>query len=183
MYLDIYAEKIKARGEFNLADYVLETVRKSGEKHLEKFDFISYGKGMTLDRCNERIMELLLGMVCHAADIGFPLFLLLTENRVAVYEQVFQNVKNDLEGFCVCGENDSRIFESNNLKQPAIVILKRNPHILKIWNAVFRSTGYLNGNPIIIIGNDTRKEMSLTNKYIKSIKNDASSCFRLWFSM
>ena len=41
MYSDIYAEKIKARGEFNLADYVLETVRKSGKKHLEKFDFIS----------------------------------------------------------------------------------------------------------------------------------------------
>ena len=84
-----------------------------------------------------------------------------------------------MEDFCVCGENDCRFFEKNNLEEPAVVVLKKNYRVLKLWDMVLNSTEYLKEIPIIVVEHENYKKMSLIGKYISSIKNSAYSSFLL----
>ena len=52
----------------------------------------------------------MFGIMCKAADLGFPVFVLLTTDNVVLQQQTLDRVKSDLEGFCICGENDARLF-------------------------------------------------------------------------
>ena len=178
-YLDTYVEKISARGDDSLADYVKRNAHRIGERYLEQFDFISHDKGIMLDSEHDNGMEQLCGIICYAADLGFPLFVFLTENRVVLYEQTLQRIKSEMEDFCVCGENDCRFFEKNNLEEPAVVVLKKNYRVLKLWDMVLNSTEYLKEIPIIVVEHENYKKMSLIGKYISSIKNSAYSSFLL----
>lgn len=181
-YLDTYVGKIGANGDCSLADYVLETARRAGERHLEPFDFISHDKGTKLYSNHDSNLEQVFGIICHATDLGFPLFLILTEDRVVLHEQMLQRVKSEMEDFCVCGENDSYNFEKNNLEKPAIVVLKKNYRVLKLWDTVFNSAEYMKGIPIIVVGDENYKKTSFVGKYLSSIKNSASSSFSFQFA-
>ena len=86
----------------------------------------------------------MFGIMCKTADLGFPAFVLLTTDNVVLQQQTLDRVKADLTGFCVCGENDSGLFIENSLLQPAIVVLKKNYRVLKLWANVFASTNRLN---------------------------------------
>ena len=61
---------------------------------------------------------------------------------MCIRDRTLDRVKSDLEGFCICGENDSRLFTDNSLIQPAIIVLKKNVRVLKdvykrqlVWGA------------------------------------------------
>lgn len=56
----------------------------------------------------------MFGIICKANDLGFPVFVLLTTDNV-VLQQTLERVKSDLDGFCICGENDGRLFMDSNL--------------------------------------------------------------------
>lgn len=180
-YINKYIEKIRGRGDY-ISDHVKNTAQIIGERHLKQFDFISHDKGIILDSGHYTGIEQVFGTICYAADLGFPLFILLTENRVAIYERTLQRVKSEMEGFCICGENDCRIFEKNNLAEPAIVVLKRNYRVLKIWDMVLNSAEYLKEIPIVVVEHETirnHEKISFTGKYLSSIKNGAASSISL----
>ena len=181
-YLDKYIEKIRARGDDSLADHVKGTAHRIGGSYLEQFDFVSHDKGITLDSEHDNSMEQVCGTICHAADLGFPLFVFLTENRVVLYEQTLQRIKSEMEDFCVCGENDCRFFEKNNLEEPAVVVMKKNYRVLKLWDMVLNSTEYLKEIPIVVVEHETirnHEKISFTGKYLSSIKNGAASSISL----
>ena len=64
--------------------------------------------------------------------------------------------------FCICGENDSRIFVDNNLIKPTVIVLKKNARVLKQWSNVLKSTGFMKGNPLFIV-DDEADAASLNN--------------------
>lgn len=68
----------------------------------------------------------MFGIICKAADLGFPVFVLLTTDNVVLQQQTLDRVKTDLEGFCICGENDAALFAENSLMDPVIIVLKKN---------------------------------------------------------
>ena len=188
-YLETYLNKIISRGNVQLADSISRTAEEVGAAHIKSFSFISHEIGLLFGNVQSGKTGQVFGILCKAADLGFPAFLILTTDNNALQEQTLDRVKSDLEGFCVCGENDSGLFIANELREPVIVVLKKNYNMLRLWSNVFNTTGFMKGNPLFIIDDEAdaaslntlvnRDRQSSINRYLDSIKNGASSSLYL----
>ena len=45
-------------------------------------------------------------------------------DNVVLQQQTLDRVKTDLDGFCICGENDAALFNENSLMDPVIIVFK-----------------------------------------------------------
>ena len=188
-YLKSYLDKIIKRGNVGLAESISATAEEVGEKYLKNFSFISHEIGLLFGNVQSGKTGQMFGIMCKATDLGFPVFVLLTTDNVVLQQQTLDRVKSDLEGYCICGENDAGIFAENSLMLPTIVVLKKNAHILKLWANIFASTGFMHGNPLFIIDDEAdaaslntlinKKRQSSINKYLSSIRSGASSSLYL----
>lgn len=188
-YLKTYLQKIKDRGNVSLAESISKTAEAVGESYLKSFSFTSHEVGLLFGNVQSGKTGQMFGIMCKATDLGFPVFLLLTTDNVVLQQQTLDRVKADLDGFCICGENDARIFTENSLLLPTIVVLKKNAKMLKLWANIFNSTGFMKGNPLFIVDDEAdaaslntlvnRDRQSSINKYLDSIKNGASSSLYL----
>lgn len=188
-YLKTYLKTIKERGNVKLAESISKTAEDIGNKYLKTFSFISHEIGLLFGNVQSGKTGQMFGIMCKATDLGFPAFVLLTTDNVALQQQTLDRVRSDLDGFCICGENDSRLFIDNSLMQPVIVVLKKNVRVLKLWANIFNSTGFMRGNPLFIVDDEAdaaslntlvnRDRQSSINKYLDAIKNGASSSMYL----
>lgn len=188
-YLKTYLDKITARGNLGLAESISATAEDVGNRYLKKFSFTTHEIGLLFGNVQSGKTGQMFGIMCKATDLGFPAFVLLTTDNVVLQQQTLDRVKADLEGYCICGENDARIFADNSLMQPTIVVLKKNARILKLWANIFNSTGFMRGNPLFIVDDEAdaaslntlvnRKRQSSINKYLDSIRNGAASSLYL----
>ena len=188
-YLKTYLNEIVNRGNPDLADTIFKTAEEVGNKYLKTFTFTSHEIGLLFGNVQSGKTGQMFGIMCKAADLGFPAFLLLTTDNIVLQQQTLDRVQSDLKGFCICGENDARLFTENSLIQPAIIVLKKNVRILKLWANILNSTGFMKGNPLFIIDDEAdaaslntlvnRDRQSSINKYLDSIKNGASSSLYL----
>lgn len=188
-YLKTYLKTITGRGHIKLAESISKTAEDVGNQHLKSFSFISHEIGLLFGNVQSGKTGQMFGIMCKAADLGFSAFVLLTTDNVVLQQQTLDRVKSDLEGFCICGENDARLFIDNSLLQPTIVVLKKNVRILKLWANIFGSTGFMKGNPLFIVDDEAdaaslntlvnRDKQSSINKYLDAIKNGASSSLYL----
>lgn len=188
-YLKTYLKKITDRGNIKLAESISRTAEEVGNKHIKNFSFMSHEIGLLFGNVQSGKTGQMFGIMCKATDLGFPVFVLLTTDNVVLQQQTLDRVKADLEGFCICGENDARIFTENSLLLPTIVVLKKNARILKLWANIFNSTGFMRGNPLFIVDDEAdaaslntlvnKDRQSSINKYLDAIKNGASSSLYL----
>lgn len=190
-YLKTYLNKITERGNVKLAESISKTAEEVGDKYIKNFSFTGHEIGLLFGNVQSGKTGQMFGIMCKVADLGFPVFVLLTTDNVVLQEQTLARVKADLDGFCVCGENDSGLFIANSLVEPAIIVLKKNVRILRLWANVFNTTGFMKGNPLFIIDDEAdaaslntfvnRKghQQSSINKYLDLIKNDATSSLYL----
>ncbi len=188
-YLKTYLQTIKDRGNVKLAESVNDTAETVGKKYLSTFSFMSHEIGLLFGNVQSGKTGQMFGIISKAADLGFPVFVLLTTDNVVLQQQTLDRVKSDLKGFCICGENDARVFTDNELRDPVIVVLKKNVRILKLWANIFNSTGFMRGNPLFIIDDEAdaaslntlvnQDRQSSINKYLDIIKNGASSSLYL----
>ena len=188
-YLKTYLNKIIARGNEKLAESISKTAEDVGDKYIKNFSFTSHEVGLLFGNVQSGKTGQMFGIISKATDLGFPVFLLLTTDNVVLQEQTLDRVKADLEGYCICGENDARVFIDNSLLQPTIVVLKKNVRMLKLWANIFNSTGFMKGNPLFIVDDEAdaaslntlvnRDKQSSINKYLDSIKNGSSSSIYL----
>ena len=132
-YLERYLNKIIERGNTKLAESIAQTADDLGERQLKTFSFTAHEIGLLFGNVQSGKTGQMFGIVCKAADLGFPAFVLLTTDNVVLQQQTLERVKSDLDGFCICGENDVQLFMNNSLIQPVIVVLKKNARILKLW--------------------------------------------------
>ena len=188
-YLKTYLKKITDRGNTKLAESIEKTANDVGNKHIKTFSFSSHEIGLLLGNVQSGKTGQMFGIICKAADLGFPVFVLLTTDNVVLQQQTLDRVKTDLDGFCICGENDAALFNENSLMDPVIIVLKKNVRMLKLWANILNSTGFMKGNPLFIIDDEAdaaslntlvnRNRQSSINKYLDSIKNGASSSLYL----
>ncbi len=188
-YLKTYLKKISDRGNPKLAESILKTADDVGDRYIKKFSFADHEIGLLFGNVQSGKTGQMFGIMCKAADLGFPVFVLLTTDNVVLQQQTLDRVKSDLEGFCICGENDARLFTENSLIQPAVIVLKKNVRILKLWSNILNSTGFMKGNPLFIIDDEAdaaslntlvnRDRQSSINRYLDMIKNGASSSLYL----
>lgn len=188
-YLKTYLKTIADRGNVRLAESISKTAEDVGSQYIKNFSFCSHEIGLLFGNVQSGKTGQMFGIMCKAADMGFPAFVLLTTDNVVLQQQTLERVKSDLKGFCICGENDSGLFIQNSLMEPAVIVLKKNVRILRLWANVFASTGFMKGNPLFIIDDEAdaaslntlvnRGRQSSINKYLDSIKNGASSSIYL----
>lgn len=188
-YLKTYLQKITARGNIKLAESISKTAEDVGNKHIRNFSFTRHEVGLLFGNVQSGKTGQMFGIMCKAADLGFPAFILLTTDNVVLQQQTLERVRDDLDGFCICGENDSGLFVENSLVKPTVVVLKKNSRMLRLWANVFNSTGFMKGNPLFIVDDEAdatslntlvnRNSQSSINKYLDSIKNGASSSLYL----
>lgn len=188
-YLKTYLQKITNRGNIKLAESILKTSEDVGDKYIKNFSFSGHEIGLLFGNVQSGKTGQMFGIMCKAADLGFPVFILLTTDNVVLQQQTLNRVRSDLEGFCICGETDAGIFAENNLIQPVIIVLKKNVRILKLWANILSSTGFMKGNPLFIIDDEAdaaslntlvnKNRQSSINKYLSIIKNDSSSSLYL----
>lgn len=188
-YLKTYLQKIVDRGNVKLAESVARTAEDVGNEYIKTFSFTSHEVGLLFGNVQSGKTGQMFGIMCKATDLGFPVFVLLTTDNVVLQQQTLDRVKADLEGYCICGENDARLFTENSLLLPTIVVLKKNARILKLWANIFNSTGFMKGNPLFIVDDEAdaaslntlvnRDRQSSINKYLDSIKLGASSSIYL----
>lgn len=188
-YLKTYLKTITDRGNICLAESISKTAEEVGTRHINQFSFCSHEIGLLFGNVQSGKTGQMFGIICNAADLGFPAFVLLTTDNVVLQQQTLERVKADLKGFCICGENDSGLFIENRLMDPVIIVLKKNARILRLWANVFASTGFMKGNPLFIVDDEAdaaslntlvnKGRQSSINKYLDSIKNGASSSIYL----
>ena len=188
-YLKTYLQKITDRGNVKLAKSIEKTAEEVGDKYLKTFSFTTHEIGLLLGNIQSGKTGQMFGIMCRAADLGFPVFLLLTTDNVVLQQQTLERVQSDLDGFCVCGENDARLFTENNLIKPAIIVLKKNVRVLKLWSNILGSTGFMRGNPLFVIDDEAdaaslntlvnRDRQSSINRYLDGITNNTSSSLYL----
>ena len=188
-YLKTYLQKIIDRGNVKLAESIREIAEEVGNENIKTFSFASHEIGLLFGNVQSGKTGQMFGIMCKAADLGFPAFVLLTTDNVVLQQQTLDRVKADLADFCICGENDAHVFTENSLLEPVIVVLKKNARILKLWANIFNSTGFMRGNPLFIIDDEAdaaslntlvnKERQSSINKYLDSIKNGSSSSIYL----
>lgn len=188
-YLKAYLDRIENRGNSKLAESILHTAEEVGNKYLKKFSFTSIETGLLLGNVQSGKTGQVFGIMSKAADLGFPLFLLLTTDNVTLQQQTLERVMADLNDFCICGENDSILFDSNSLEKPTIVVLKKNARILKLWANILQSSTVLQGNSLFIVDDEADAAslntqvnsgtQSSINKNLDIIKESAASTLYL----
>ena len=184
-YLDTYIQLIASRGNEKLAESIRVTADAVSDNYLSKFSFDAHEIGLLFGNVQSGKTGQVFGIISRSVDLGFPAFLLLTTDNVTLQAQTLERVKADLRGYCICNEDDTQKFIDNCLAEPTIVVLKKNSRILKKWANVFGSTGFMKGNPLMIIDDEAdaaslntlvnRNKKSPINRYLDSIKNGASS--------
>lgn len=188
-YLKTYLKKISDRGNKKLAESILKTSEDVGDRYIKTFSFSDHEIGLLFGNVQSGKTGQMFGIMCKAADLGFPAFVLLTTDNIILQQQTLDRVKSDLEGFCICGENDAGLFTDNSLILPVIIVLKKNVRILKLWANILNSTGFMKGNPLFIIDDEAdaaslntlvnKDRQSSINRYLDIIKNGTSSSLYL----
>lgn len=188
-YLKTYLKTIADRGNVDLAHSIEQTATEIGDRYIQDFNFCEHRIGLLFGNVQSGKTGQMFGIITKATDMGFPAFVLLTTDNVVLQQQTLERVQNDLSGYCICGENDSGLFIQNSLMKPAIIVLKKNSRILRLWANVFASTGFMKGNPLFIVDDEAdaaslntlinRNRQSSINRYLDSIKNGASSSIYL----
>lgn len=184
-YLQSYLDRISKRGNPALADAIKKTVSDVVPQYISNFSFTEHVVSLLVGDVQSGKTSHMFGLMCAAADESFMNFVLLTTDNILLQQQTFQRAQRDLCDFCVCDENDYLKFVQNNLRKPAVIILKKNTSVLKQWKNNFSSTNFCAGNPLFIVDDEAdaaslntqvnRNKQSTINKNLEAIKKTTSS--------
>lgn len=188
-FLDSYLARIRDGGNIALAEAVKATSDKIVPEYIANFSFREHVVSLLLGNVQSGKTSHLFGLICSAADEGFHIFLLLTTDNTLLQQQTLFRVRNDLPDFCVCGETDEYAFSANQMRKPAIIVLKKNSRILKKWKTNLSSSHYCEGNALFIVDDEAdaaslntlvnKDKQSTINKRLTEIKNTAASSIYL----
>lgn len=184
-YLEAYLDRIRQKGNVALADAIQKTVSDVVPQYISNFSFTDHVVSLLVGDVQSGKTSHMFGLMCAAADESFANFVLLTTDNILLQQQTFKRAERDLCDFCVCDENDYLKFVQNNLKKPAVIVLKKNTSVLKQWKNNFSSTNFCAGNPLFIVDDEAdaaslntqvnKNKQSTINKNLEAIKKTTSS--------
>ncbi len=184
-YLQSYLDRISSKGNPALAEAINKTVEDVVPQYIANFSFTDHVVSLLVGDVQSGKTSHMFGLMCAAADESFMNFVLLTTDNVLLQQQTYQRALRDLCDFCVCDENDYLKFVQNNLRKPAVIVLKKNPSVLRQWKNNFASTNFCAGNPLFIVDDEAdaaslntqvnKNKQSTINKHLEAIKKTTSS--------
>lgn len=190
-HLNAYLNRVSETTGSLVAESVRNTVNELIPNHIQNFDFNSHKSGLLLGNVQSGKTGQMLGVLSAAADLDFELFIVLTTDNVQLQQQTLKRAFKYLDTFCVCGEGDDMRFMSNEMRKPAVIILKKNSRVLSTWLGVLESSEYLTGRPVFIIDDESdnaslntkvnkdEEEKSTINRRIIEIRGLSNSSFYL----
>ena len=184
-YLQSYLDRIRSKGNPSLAEAIGKTVQDVVPQYIANFSFTDHVVSLLVGDVQSGKTSHMFGLMCAAADESFMNFVLLTTDNVLLQQQTYQRALRDLCDFCVCDENDYLKFVQNNLRKPAVIVLKKNSSVLRQWKNNFASTNFCAGNPLFIVDDEAdaaslntqvnKNKQSTINKNLDAIKKTTSS--------
>ncbi|MBQ9030702.1 MAG: restriction endonuclease [Parasporobacterium sp.] len=184
-YLESYLNRIKNKGNQALADAIKKTVDDVVPQYISNFSFTDHVVSLLVGDVQSGKTSHMFGLMCAAADESFLNFVLLTTDNILLQQQTYKRAERDLCDFCVCDENDYLKFVDNNLRKPAVIVLKKNSSVLKQWKNNFSSTNFCAGNPLFIVDDEAdaaslntqvnKNTQSAINRHLEAIKKTSSS--------
>ena len=75
-YLKQYLKTISDRGNIKLAESISKTAEDVGNQHIKPFSFSSHEIGLLFGNVQSGKTGQMFGIMCKAADLGFPVFVL-----------------------------------------------------------------------------------------------------------
>lgn len=184
-YLKNYLERIEARGNPALAKAILTTVNDVVPSYISNFSFREHVVSLLVGDVQSGKTSHMFGIMSAAADEGFGIFILLTTDNILLQQQTYKRAERDLCDFCICDETDYIKFTENNMRKPAVVVLKKNGRVLKQWKNNLASTHFVVGNPLFVVDDEAdaaslntqvnKNKQSTINKCLDDIKKTTSS--------
>jgi predicted helicase len=184
-YFESYKERIHNKGNDALADAIQKTVRDVVPQYISNFSFTDHVVSLLVGDVQSGKTSHMFGLMCASADEGFLNFILLTTDSTLLQQQTLKRAQKDLCDFCVCGEEDYLKFVENNLRKPAVIVLKKNGRVLKQWKNNLSSTNLCVGNPLFIVDDEAdaaslntmvnKNKQSTINRNLEAIKKTSSS--------
>ncbi|WP_283651344.1 Z1 domain-containing protein [Ileibacterium valens] len=182
-YLDAYLNRI-TKWNPDLAKTIQDTADQFRKQCLTDYDYCSDEQGLLFGNVQSGKTGQMLGLICQAADDGFPLFIVLTTDSIILQSQTYSRIVKELLDFAVYSENDSKKFISDQLTKPSIIVLKKNGRVLRQWSNVLKSSQFTAGNPILILDDEgdaaslntlvNQRRISTINNYLRKIKDNGS---------
>lgn len=77
-YLKQYLKTISDRGNVKLAESISKTAEDVGNQYIRNFNFSDHEIGLLFGNVQSGKTGQMFGIMCKAADLGFPVFVLLT---------------------------------------------------------------------------------------------------------
>lgn len=184
--LENYITHIQNQVNQELAAAVKKTADDIVSQYISTFSYAEHIVSLLIGDVQSGKTSHMFAVMCAAVDEGgFGNFVLLTTDNTLLQQQTFKRAQRDLKDFCVCDECDYMKFVDNDMKKPAVIVLKKNSSVLKQWRDNFSSTKFCAGNPLFIIDDEAdasslntlvnKKEQSAINKYLSEIKRTTSS--------
>ena len=190
-FLSRYLNNFRSQKQTQLAESLLATASEFSNNYIENFDYVSHKQGLLFGDVQSGKTAQMIALLCSAADNDFSVFLVLTSDINALYDQTLSRIRNELPQFCICSEKDEILFEQNNLVNKTIIVLKKNHSVLKNWANILVNSQQMQGNPIFIIddeadagslnteANKNSGQRSTINNYIYTIKTHTPASFYL----
>lgn len=188
-YLKNYLDKIRQTGKIELAEAIQKTVDNVVPKYISNFSFSEHVVSLLVGDVQSGKTSHMFGIMCAAANEGFGTFVLLTTDNIILQQQTLHRAERDLSDFCVCSEEDYLKYCDNNMRRPAVIVLKKNSSVLRQWKNNFASTHFAAGNPLFIVDDEAdaaslntlvnRNKQSTINKCLDDIKKTTSSSIYL----
>ena len=189
VYLQNYLKHISDTKNQSLADAIQKTAQDIVPQYISNFSFKEHVVSLLVGDVQSGKTSHMFGLMCAAADEGFPIFILLTTDNIILQQQTFKRAQNDLTDFCVCDESEYLKFEQNQLRKPAVLVLKKNGSVLRQWKNNLASTHFCIGNPLFIIDDEAdaaslntlvnQNRQSRINKCLDEIKKTSASSIYL----
>jgi hypothetical protein len=185
MHIENYSAYLKSQGKEDLATAVEATVDEVVPKYIRNFSYNEHVVSLLLGNVQSGKTSHMFALIAAAADEGFNIFVLLTTDNIYLQQQTLKRAQESLVTFDIFGEEDYLKFSKSNLKNPALIVLKKNGRILKQWKNNFASTNFCAGNPLFIVDDEAdaaslntlvnKRRESTIYKTLAEIKNTSSS--------
>jgi hypothetical protein len=183
-YLENYLSRIGSNNQ-SLSIAINKTVTDIVPQYIANFSYMEHVVSLLVGDVQSGKTSHMFGLMCAAADEGFVNFILLTTDSIVLQQQTLKRAKRDLCDFCVCDETEYLKFVNNNMKTPAVIVLKKNSRVLKQWKNNLSSTSFCAGNPLFIVDDEAdaaslntqvnKNKKSTINKNLDEIKKTTSS--------
>ncbi len=143
---------------------IQESTTQFVAKLLAMFDYRGQTSALLLGHVQSGKTSQILATISSLADKDFKLFIVLTSDMTSLQEQTLKRAFNFLpREFNICDETDDMRFIEKGIKDPTILVLKKNSRVLRKWKRKFESLDQCKYDPMVFL-DDEADAASLNTK-------------------